>query len=133
MWVPLTVIPAISILAIVAAITALISNYNNLDSEDKTAIVVMLFGFVVAMIGFYWKSQLFLEFNESGNYFEEMDIYYKIALQPMLLQTIGPIMIGLGAFIRTKTHVLLKIMSLLYIMNIITVNFQWFIAGSHML
>jgi len=133
MWVPLTVIPAISILAIVAAITALISNYNNLDSEDKTAIVVMLFGFVVAMIGFYWKSQLFLEFNESGKYFEEMDIYYKIALQPMLLQTIGPIMIGLGAFIRTKTHVLLKIMSLLYIMNIITVNFQWFIAGSHML
>jgi len=132
-WIPITIIPAISILAVIVATTTIISNYKNIDSEDKTAIAVMVVGFIVVNIGIYWKSQLYLDFNNNEEYFTKMDIYYKMALQPMLLQTIGPILIGLGAFIRTKTHILLKIIALIYIINIITVNFQWFIAGSHML
>jgi hypothetical protein len=130
---PIFLVPAMSLLAVWAAIFALILRHNKLDSEDKTAIMTTLIGFVLVMLGLYWKNQLFLDFTEKGEYLEKMDVYYKMALQPMLLQTIGPTLIGLSAFIRTKSHIIPKIIALIYIINVITFNFQWFIAGSPML
>jgi hypothetical protein len=130
---PIFWIPTIGILAVTAVILAFITSYNKLESEDKMAFITILIGYGLVMLGMSWKSQLFLDFTDKAEYLEKMDVYFKFALQPMLIYTIGGVLIGLGAFIRTKTHIILKIISLIYIINIITVNFQWFIAGSHML
>ena len=132
-YVYVLVVPLISLLAAGAAIDALIFHRNKLDSEDKMAIILILIGMGLFFLGGYWKQQLFWGFNERGEYLEKMDVYYKMALEPMLLQTIGPTLISLSAFIRTKTRIIPKVIALIYILNVITVNFEWFIAGSHML
>ena len=80
-----------------------------------------------------WKNQLYLDFNEKGIYLEQMDDYFKQALQPMLIYTIGEIFIGISAFLKTSTNLILKILAIIFIINAVTFNFQWFLEGSHML
>lgn len=135
-WIPTFIIPLLGTLAMCVASFGLMYGLikpDKFDSEDKIAFIVVVIGFILVGIGIQWKNQLFMDFNAQGIYFEKMDEYYKMALQPMLIYTIGEILIGLGAFLRTKTSIILKIIALLFVINAVTVNFQWFIAGSHML
>ncbi|WP_273278508.1 hypothetical protein [Methanothrix soehngenii] len=134
--IPTILIPLVLVCAIIIAIDALIGiirNPNKYDFKDKIFSIVIIIGIILVIVGMIWKNQLYLDFNEKGIYLEQMDDYFKQALQPMLIYTIGEIFIGISAFLKTSTNLILKIIALIFIINAVTFNFQWFLEGSHML
>jgi small basic protein len=134
--IPTILIPLVLVCAIIIAIDALIGiirNPNKYDFKDKIFSIVIIIGIILVIVGMIWKNQLYLDFNEKGIYLEQMDDYFKQALQPMLIYTIGEIFIGISAFLKTSTNLILKIKALIFIINAVTFNFQCFLEGSHML
>jgi hypothetical protein len=94
-----------------------------MDSEDKTAAALIVGGLGVAFLAMSWQAQLLndlvLSRNLTGDWsawLEANAAYFRASMIPALMVCIGYIVAGLSAFVRTKTHVILKTIAVVYIL-----------------